>query len=116
MCERFYGRRTSPKNFVQFARAVWEMLQNSGRIVGASCTFRGYLALSEGTSLGYNEIGSCIFREISYGGSWGGMRSPHKISGRSEVVWWVNGRYEKTKKVVKLPAEFPNGMAVDGVL
>ena len=74
------------------------------------------LALSEGTSLGHNEIGSCVFSEISYGGSWGGMRSPHKISGRSEVVWWVNGRSEKTAKAVRFPAEFPIGMAVNVVL
>ena len=44
------------------------------------------------------------------------MRSPHKISGRLEVVCWVNGRFEKTAKVVRLRAEFPNGMAVNGVL
>ena len=43
------------------------------------------LALSEGTSLGHGDIG-CIFSEILDGGSWGGMRNPHKISGQSEVV------------------------------
>ena len=74
------------------------------------------LALSKGTSLGNNKIGSSIFSEILYGGSWGGMRSPHKISGQSEVVWWVNGRSEKTAKAVRSPIEFSIGMAVDVVL
>ena len=32
--------------------------------MGALCMFRGHLALSEGTSLGHREIGSCIFSEI----------------------------------------------------
>ena len=116
MWEHFKARGTSPQNFARFARAVWEMLQNHRRVVVASCTFRGHLALPEGTSLEHREIGSCIFSKISYGGSWGGMRSPQKISGRSEVVWWVNPRFEKTAKAVRLPVEFPIGMAVDGVL
>ena len=63
--------------------------------MGVSCTFRGHLALLEGTSLGHIEIGSCAFSKISYGGSWGGMRSPNQISGRAEVVWWVNERFKK---------------------
>ena len=44
------------------------------------------------------------------------MRSPHKISGQSEVVWWVNPRSEKTAKVWRLPKEFHIGISVDGVL
>ena len=54
--------------------------------MGASCTFRGHLTLLEGTSLGHKEIGSCVFSKIFYGGIWGGMRSPHKIWGQSEVI------------------------------
>ena len=42
--------------------------------MGASCTFRGHFALSEGTSLGPREIGSCVFSATLYGGNWGGMR------------------------------------------
>ena len=84
--------------------------------MGASCTFRGHLALSEGTSLGHREIGSCVFSKILYDGIWGKMRSPHKIAGQLEVVWQVNQRFEKTVKVWRLPAEFPIGMAVDVVL
>ena len=57
------------KNFLRFPRAIWKMLQNRGGLVGASCTFRGHLALSKRTSLGHKEIGSCIFSEILYGGS-----------------------------------------------
>ena len=56
------------------------------------------------------------FIEIFYGDSWGGMRSPHKISAESEVFWWVNLHFEKTAKVWWLLAEFHIGMAVDGVL
>ena len=44
------------------------------------------------------------------------MIIPHKISGQSEVVSRVNLRFEKISKVWKLRAEFPIGMAVDGVL
>ena len=44
------------------------------------------LALLEGTSSRHREIGLCIFRDILDGGSWGGMRNPHEISGQSEVV------------------------------
>ena len=62
----------SPQNFVRFPHAVCKMLQNRGGVVGASCTFRGHLALSEGTSLGHREIGSCMFSEILFGGRWGG--------------------------------------------
>ena len=53
--------RISPKNLVQFARAVVKMLQKHGGVIGASCTFRGHLALSKGTSLGHRKIGSCVF-------------------------------------------------------
>ena len=74
----------SPQNFARFTRAVWKMLQNRGGVVGASCMFRGHLALSEGTSQGHREIGSCIFREILDGSNWGAMSSPHKISAQSE--------------------------------
>ena len=84
--------------------------------MGASCTFRGHLALSKGTSLGHREIDSCVFSEIFYGGIWGGMRSPHKISRQPKVVWRVNRRFEKTAKVWRLRAEFHIGMAVDVVL
>ena len=42
------------------------------------------------------------------------MMSPHKISGRSEVVWRVNPHFEKTPKVSGIPAKFSNGMAVNG--
>ena len=83
--------------------------------MGASCTFRGHLALSERTSLQHREIGSCIFRKILYGGIWGGMRSPHKLSAQSEVVWRVNPRFKKTAKVWRLPLEFHIGMAIDVV-
>ena len=41
---RFLGRGASLQNFARFARAVYEMLQNRGRVVGASCTFVGHLA------------------------------------------------------------------------
>ena len=75
--------------------------------MGASCTFCGHLALLEETSLGHTEIGSCVFRKNFYGGSWGGMRSPHRISAQSKVVWRVNQHFEKTAKVSRLPAEFP---------
>ena len=44
------------------------------------------VALSERTSLRHREIGPCVFSEIFYSGSWGGMRNPHKISGQSDVV------------------------------
>ena len=74
------------------------------------------VALSEGTSLLLREIGSCDFSEILYGGSWGGMRRPHKILGQSEVVWLVNPRFEKTAKIWRLLAEFHIGMAVVLVL
>ena len=86
MWERFLARGTSLPNFVQFARAVLKMLQNCGGVMGVSCTFCGHFALSEGTSLGQKEIGSFIFSEILYGGSWDGMRSPHNILGQSEVI------------------------------
>ena len=56
------------------------------------------------------------FIKILYGGSWGGMRSPHKISAQLEVIWQVNLRFEKTATVWRLPAEFYLGMAIDGVL
>ena len=50
----FLGRGTSPSNFVRFARAVWEMLQNRGgwwaRHARSWDIWRA-LALSEGTSL-----------------------------------------------------------------
>ena len=36
--------------------------------MGAWCTFRGHLALSEGTSLGHREIGTCVFFQILYVG------------------------------------------------
>ena len=49
---------------MRFARVVWKMLQNRGGVVGASCTFRGHLALSEGTSVGHREISPCIFCEF----------------------------------------------------
>ena len=78
--EIFLVRGTSPQNFARFAPAIWKMLQNRGGVVGASCMFRGHLALSKRTSLGHKKIGSCIFSQILYGGSWVGMRSPHKIS------------------------------------
>ena len=64
----------------------------------------------------HKEIGLCVFSEILYGGSSSGMRSPHKISGKSEVVCWVNPRFEKTAKVWRLPAEFHIGMAIVVVL
>ena len=38
------------------------------------------VTLLEGTSLGHKETGLCVFSEIWYGGSWGRMRSAHKIS------------------------------------
>ena len=69
-----------------------------------------------GTSLRHREIGSCVFRKIWYGGNWGGMRSPHKISAQSEVVWRVNPRFKKIAKVWRLAAEFHIGVAVDVVL
>ena len=81
--------------------------------MGLSCTFRGHFALSEGSSLGHKEIGSCVFSKILYGGCWDGMRSRHKILGQSEVVWQVNPRFEKIAKVWRLPTEFHIGMAVD---
>ena len=84
--------------------------------MGVSCTFRGHLALSEGTSLGHREIGLCVFREILFGCSWGGMRSPHKFSGQSKVVWRVNPCLEKPTKVCRLLAEFHIKMAVNVVL
>ena len=74
------------------------------------------LALSKGTSLGHREIGSCLLREILYGGRLGRMRNTHKIKRRSEVVRGLNPRFEKIAKFWWLPAKFPNGMAVDGVL
>ena len=116
MWECFFSRGTSPQNFTQFTRAVWKMLLNRAGVVGASCTFRGHLALSEGTSLGHREIGSCVFIKILYGGSWGGMSSPHKISAQSEVVSMVNPRFKKTAKVCMLPADFHIGMVVDVVV
>ena len=116
MWERFLARGTSPENFAQLACVVWKMLQNRRGIVGASCTFRGQLALSEGTFLRHREIGSCVFSKYLYGDSWGGMRSAHKISSQSEVIWQVNPRFEKTAKVWRLLAEFHIGMAVDVVL
>ena len=42
--ERFLARGTSPQSFARFAPTVWEMLQNQGRVMGASCTFVGHLA------------------------------------------------------------------------
>ena len=78
-----------------------------GRVVHVRDIWRA-VALSEGTFLQRREIGSWIFSEILYGGSWGWMRSPHKISGQSEVVWWVNSRFKKTPKVWRLLAEFHN--------
>ena len=78
--------------------------------MGESCTFQGHLALWEGTSLRHKEIGSCAFNKNFYGGSWGGMRSRHKI------VWRVNPRFEKTAKVWKLPIEFLIRIIVAGVL
>ena len=101
--ERFLGRGTFPQNFAWFARAVWEILLNQGRLVGASCTFRGHFALSKGTSLGHKEIGSCVFSKTLYGSNWGGMRIQHRISGQSEVVWRVNPRFEKIAKVWRFP-------------
>ena len=44
------------------------------------------------------------------------MRSPHKISAQSEVVWQVNPRSKKTAKVWRLPKEFHIVIVVDGVL
>ena len=84
--------------------------------MGVLCTFRGHLALLQGTSLGHMEIGSCVFSKILCGGSSGGMRSPHRISAQSKVFWRVNQRFEKIAKVWRLPTEFRFGMAVDGVL
>ena len=46
---------------MRFARAVFKMLQNHGGVIGASCTFRGHLALSERTSLRHRVVGKCIF-------------------------------------------------------
>ena len=71
------------------------------------------LALLEGTSLGHMEIGSCVIKETLYGGSCGGMKSRHRISAQSEVVWRVNPRFEKTAKVWRLRTEFHVGMAVN---
>ena len=116
MWECFLARGTSPQNFLLFARVVWKMLPNRGGVVDASCTFRRHLALTEGTSLRHREIGSCVLSKILYGGSWSGMKSPHKISGQLEVVWQVNPRFEKTTKVWRLPAKFHVRMAVDFVL
>ena len=84
--------------------------------MGASCTFRWHLALSEGTSLGHREIGSCVFIKNFYGGSWGGMSSPHKISAQSEIFCRVNLHFKKTVKVWRLPTEFHIRMDVVGVL
>ena len=84
--------------------------------MGASCTLQGHFALSEGTSMGHREIGSCVFSEPFYGGSWGGMRIRHRISAQSEVVWRVNPHFEKIAKVWRLPTEFRFGMGVDVVL
>ena len=84
--------------------------------MGTSCTFHGHVALSESTSLRHRVVGSCFFREIFLGSSWGGMRSPHKILGQSKVVWRVNQRFEKIAKVWRLPTEFHIGMVVDVVL
>ena len=84
--------------------------------MGASCTFRGQLALSDGSFLQHREIGSCVFSKYFYGGSWGGMRSAHKISGQSEVIWLVNPCFEKIVRVWRLPAEFHIRLAVDVVL
>ena len=116
MWESFLARGTSPQNLFRITRVLWKMLLNRAGVVGASCTFRGHLALSEGTSLGHREIGTCVFFQILYGNIWGGMRSPHKISAQLEVVWRVNPRFEKTAKVWRLQAEFPIGMAIDVVL
>ena len=44
------------------------------------------------------------------------MRSRHRISAQSEVVWRVKTRFEKTAKVWRLPTEFHVGMAVDVML
>ena len=71
------------------------------------------LALLEGTSLGHREICSCVFKETLYGGSCGGMRSRHRISAQSEVVWRVNLHFEKTAKVWRLRTEFHVEMAVN---
>ena len=70
--------------------------------MGTSFTFRGHFTLLEGTSLGHREIGSCVLSEILYGGSRVGMRSPHKISAQSNVIWQVNVRFKKTVKVWRL--------------
>ena len=73
-------------------------------------------------SLAFGTVGGNLSRtqgdwlEILYGGSWGRMRGPHKISAQSKVVWRVNLRFEKTAKVWRVTAEFHFGMAVDGVL
>ena len=64
------------------------------------------VALSEGTSLGHREIGSCVFSKIWYGRSWGRMRNTHKSWSRSKVVWRVIGRFEKNVKAVSLPMIF----------
>ena len=70
------------------------------------------VALSEGTSLGHREIGSCDFRKIWCGGGWGQIRNALKIWGRSEVVWGVIGRFKKNKcKGREVTDDFPIEMA-----
>ena len=55
------------------------------------------VTLSKRTSLGHMETGSCGFSEIWCGGSWGQIRSAHKIWGQLEVIWGVIGCFKKKK-------------------
>ena len=87
--------------------------------MGVSCTFVGHLArfgTVGGDVSGTQDIGSCIFSETLHGGTWGRMRSRHRISAQSEVIWRVNPCFKKTVKVWRLPTEFHVGMAVDVML
>ena len=75
------------------------------------------VALSERTSLGHWETGSCVFSEIWCGGNWGRMRNANNMSGQSEVVWGgVIGRLEKNANGREVTAEFPIEMVVDVVV
>ena len=82
----FLGYRNIPsKSHARRTRRLGDASEMRGR----RARFVGIwpvLALSEGTSLRHRKIGSYHFSEILYGGRWGGMRNPHKISGQSEVV------------------------------
>ena len=79
-----------PKKFCAICRSdmgdASEQGTCRGRVVHVRGTFGALWHCRRGPLWDMSETPSCVFREILYGGSWGGMRTPHKISGQSAVV------------------------------